>query len=153
MLVAEVAGLGCFIKLRYPNGARSIFGLTNFHVVMPYHEEYKRHNHSTLTRIQKEATERLSQSICLVKWLGHARTSHVQVVKDIEGDVVDGIPANRQYRAYLALKAQGKSRGFHVKERHEVRQGPDGCDYDFSSTNQCNRLDEEHEIGVGKDAA
>jgi hypothetical protein len=105
--------LGCFIKLRHPNGACSIYGLTNFHVVMPYHEEYKRHDYLTLTCIQKGLRPGYGTPFPINMPseidLRHARTSHVQVVKDIEGDVADGIPANRQYRAYHALEAQGLS--------------------------------------------
>jgi hypothetical protein len=103
--------LGCFIKLRYPNGACSIYGLTNFHVVMPHHEEYKRHNYSTLTWIRKGLRPDYGTPFPINMPseidLGHARKSHVQFVKGIEGDVAAGIPAHRQCQVYRALEVQG----------------------------------------------
>jgi hypothetical protein len=106
--------LGCFVKLRHPNGACSIYGLTNFHVIMPYHGEYKRHNYSTLIHIQKGGLRPGYGTPFPINMpseidLAYARTRHVQFIQKIEGDVADGIPVNRQYQAYHALEAQGLS--------------------------------------------
>jgi hypothetical protein len=74
--------LGCLIKLLYPNGVRSTYGLTIFHVVMPDHKDHDNHDDQTLSWIhyglQPDSTIMLSEID-----LDAARTRYVSAVKQI----------------------------------------------------------------------
>jgi hypothetical protein len=137
--------LGCFIKLRYPNGTSSIYGLTNFHVVMPYHEEYQRHDYSTLTHIQKGLRPghgtRFPINMPSEVDLGHARSKHIQVVKDIEGGDADNIPTNRRYQAYHVLEAQGLNPKDSMPKR-DVREVKNMIDLVTASQARINAIDQ-----------
>ena len=105
--------LGCFIKLLHPNGVRSTYGLTNFHVVMPDHEDYDNHDDQTLSCIQYglkpgfASTFRINMPSEID--LDAARTSYVSAIKQIEGDVAGGEPGMNNYLDYRALEAQGEN--------------------------------------------
>lgn len=105
--------LGCFIKLLHPNGVRSTYGLTNFHVVMPDHEDYDNHDDQTLSCIQYglkpgfASTFRINMPSEID--LDAARTSYVSAIKQIEGDVAGGEPGMNNYLDYRALEVQGEN--------------------------------------------
>jgi hypothetical protein len=105
--------LGCFIKLLHPNGVRSTYGLTNFHVVMPDHEDYDNYDDQTLSRIQYGLKPSFA-SIFRINMpseidLDAARTSYLSAIKQIEGDVAGGEPGINDYLDYRALEVQGEN--------------------------------------------
>jgi hypothetical protein len=105
--------LGCFIKLLHPNGVRSTYGLTNFHVVMPDREDYDNYDDQTLSWIQYGLQPGFASIFrinmpCEID-LDAARTSYVSAIKQIEGDVAGGEPGIKDYLDYRALEVQGEN--------------------------------------------
>jgi hypothetical protein len=105
--------LGCFIQLLHPNGVRSIYGLTNFHVVMPDFEDYDNYDNQTLSWIQYGLQPGFASIFrinmpCEID-LDAARTSYVSGINQIQGDVVSGEPGVKDYLDYRALEAQGEN--------------------------------------------
>ena len=101
--------LGCFIKLRHLNRGWSTYGLTNFHVVMPDHNDC--HDSQTLSWIQYGLRPGFATTFQINMPseidLDAVRTHYVQIIQEIEGDVREGIPPNKLLLAYRALEAEG----------------------------------------------
>jgi hypothetical protein len=102
--------LGCFIKLRHPNGVCSTYGLTNFHVVMPNYDDIAG---QTVHWIQNGLRPGFEKSFQINMPseidLNAARESYVKNIKDIKGDITDGKRGNKHYLDYLAFEAQGEN--------------------------------------------
>jgi hypothetical protein len=103
--------LGCFIKLRHPSCGWSTYGLTNFHVVMPDHDDYAHHDSQTLSWIQYGLRPGFATTFQINMPseidLDAARINYVQTIQEIEGDVLEGMPPNELFLTYRELEAQG----------------------------------------------
>ena len=113
----DVSGtLGCFIKLRFPTDDVRTYGLTNFHVVLPDHEDMKSHDAQTQDCIMNGLLPNHEQNFQInmpsVTDLEAARDSCVQCIKDIEGCTQDNNHGHAQYlkleKEYRDLEAKGE---------------------------------------------
>ena len=99
--------LGCFIKLRFPTGDTRTYGLTNFHVVLPDHEDMESHDAQTQGCIKNgllpDHRQNFQINMPSETDLEAARDNCVQCIKDIEGCTHDN---NEGHTTYLKLEKE-----------------------------------------------
>jgi hypothetical protein len=101
--------LGCFIKLRDPQDVVQTYGLTNFHVVVPDHENIGSHDPQMQGWIKGGLPPGFGRDLQInmpsETDLNAARDEHVQSIKDIEGDHQKYLLYEKEY---CRLEAEGE---------------------------------------------
>lgn len=96
--------LGCFIKLRDPQNVVQTYGLTNFHVVVPDHEDIGSRDPQLQNWIKNGLPPSFDRDFQInmpsETDLDDARDKHVQSIKDIEGSATDNKKGHQKYLLY-----------------------------------------------------
>src|SRR5271170_2026984 len=96
--------LGCFIKLRDPQNVVQTYGLTNFHVVVPDHENIGSHDPQMQDWIKDGLPPGFDRDFQInmpsEADLNAARDTHVRSIKDLEGDMVNNNKGHEKYLLY-----------------------------------------------------
>ena len=108
--------LGCFVKLHFPTGDVRTYGLTNFHLVLPNHEDMKSHDAQTqdciMNGLLPDHRQNFQINMPSEIDLEAARDSWEQRIKDIEGCAQDNIEGFTQYleleKEYHDWEAKGE---------------------------------------------
>jgi hypothetical protein len=108
--------LGCFIKLRDPQNVVQTYGLTNFHVVVPDHENIGSHDPQMQGWIKDGLPPGFGRDFQInmpsETDLDAARDEHVQSIKDLEGDMANNNKGHQKYllyeKEYCRWEAEGE---------------------------------------------